>query len=158
VTVRWLSRLVRLPQFTFPPLLRVSPCTGILMNALPKLINLRNVHISASTEGIMPVLRMLQTCSPRLRGLSVEYVCVYCHPLVPSNEPSGLRMPRLTSVFLSLNISLIFHTQPQGAPTTKYKTSLPRIGTSYGLYTLTTSLGHSPQTVSQYETLRTFTS
>lgn len=46
----------------------------MLTNALPKLINLRNVHISASTEGILPVLRMLQICTPRLRGLSLESV------------------------------------------------------------------------------------
>ncbi|KAF9461353.1 hypothetical protein BDZ94DRAFT_1310625 [Collybia nuda] len=46
--------------------------TGMLTNALPKLINLRNVHISAGTEGVIPVLRMLQLCTPRLRGLSLE--------------------------------------------------------------------------------------
>ncbi|RDB17545.1 hypothetical protein Hypma_001187 [Hypsizygus marmoreus] len=46
--------------------------TGMLTNALPKLTNLRNVHISAGIEGIMPVLRVLQTCTPRLRGLSLH--------------------------------------------------------------------------------------
>ncbi|PPQ94275.1 hypothetical protein CVT25_004932 [Psilocybe cyanescens] len=46
--------------------------TGMLTNALPKLINLRNVHISATSEGILPVLRILQTSSPRLRGLSLK--------------------------------------------------------------------------------------
>ncbi|KAG5638689.1 hypothetical protein H0H81_010914 [Sphagnurus paluster] len=46
--------------------------TGMLTNALPKLANLRNVHISAGVDGILPVLRVLQTCSPRLRGLSLH--------------------------------------------------------------------------------------
>ncbi|KAG6883754.1 hypothetical protein C0993_003992 [Termitomyces sp. T159_Od127] len=45
---------------------------GMLTNALPNLINLRNVHISAGVEGIIPVLRVLQTCTPRLRGLSIH--------------------------------------------------------------------------------------
>ncbi|KAF8873172.1 hypothetical protein CPB84DRAFT_1818005 [Gymnopilus junonius] len=46
--------------------------TGMLTNALPKLINLRNVHLAATSEGIVPVLRILQTTSPRLRGLSLQ--------------------------------------------------------------------------------------
>ncbi|CAA7262338.1 unnamed protein product [Cyclocybe aegerita] len=46
--------------------------TSMLMNALPKLINLRNVHLSSTSEGIVPVLRILQTTSPRLRGLSLQ--------------------------------------------------------------------------------------
>lgn len=50
---------------------------GMLTNALPNLINLRNVHISAGVEGIIPVLRVLQTCTPRLRGLSIQYVMLY---------------------------------------------------------------------------------
>ncbi|KAG6905851.1 hypothetical protein DXG01_000406 [Tephrocybe rancida] len=45
---------------------------GMLTNALPNLINLRNVHISAGVEGTLPVLRVLQTCTPRLRGLSLH--------------------------------------------------------------------------------------
>ncbi|KAG6890150.1 hypothetical protein C0995_011445 [Termitomyces sp. Mi166 len=36
---------------------------GMLTNALPNLINLRNVYISAGAEGIIPVLRVLQTCA-----------------------------------------------------------------------------------------------
>ncbi|KAF8883554.1 hypothetical protein BD779DRAFT_1539533 [Infundibulicybe gibba] len=35
--------------------------TGMLTNALPKLVNLRNVHISAGSEGITPVLKILDT-------------------------------------------------------------------------------------------------
>jgi len=45
--------------------------TGMLMNALPRLNNLRNVHLSASNEGIVPVLKILQSTSPRLHGLSI---------------------------------------------------------------------------------------
>ncbi|KAG5337087.1 hypothetical protein C0989_010828, partial [Termitomyces sp. Mn162] len=47
---------------------------GMLTNALPNLMNLRNVHISAGVEAIIPVLRVLQTCTPRLCGLSIESV------------------------------------------------------------------------------------
>ncbi|KAF9475599.1 hypothetical protein BDN70DRAFT_813850 [Pholiota conissans] len=46
--------------------------TGMLMNALPRLINLRNVHLSSTSDGIVPVLRILQRTSPRLRGLSLK--------------------------------------------------------------------------------------
>ncbi|KAF8188708.1 hypothetical protein BJ912DRAFT_1031893 [Pholiota molesta] len=46
--------------------------TGMLTNALPRLINLRNVHLSATSDGIVPVLRILQRTSPRLRGLSLK--------------------------------------------------------------------------------------
>jgi len=62
---------------------------GMLANALPKLINLRNVHISAMSEGIIPVLRTLQTTSPRLRGLSLKLVV-------------------LTSVFSYLEVDTLF--------------------------------------------------
>lgn len=46
----------------------------MLTNALPKLVNLRNVHISSGAEGLPPVLRILQSTNPRLRGLSLQYV------------------------------------------------------------------------------------
>ncbi|KAF9444045.1 hypothetical protein P691DRAFT_737051 [Macrolepiota fuliginosa MF-IS2] len=46
--------------------------TGMLTNALPKLVNLRNVHISSGAEGLSPVLRILQSTNPRLRGLSLQ--------------------------------------------------------------------------------------
>lgn len=46
--------------------------TGMLTNALPKLVNLRNVHISSGAEGLPPVLRILQSTNPRLRGLSLQ--------------------------------------------------------------------------------------
>ncbi|KAJ8516510.1 hypothetical protein ONZ45_g6185 [Pleurotus djamor] len=47
---------------------------GMLANALPKLVNLKNVHIQASSEGLLSILRILQTTSPRLRGLSILWV------------------------------------------------------------------------------------
>ncbi|KAJ7579284.1 hypothetical protein C8J56DRAFT_341215 [Mycena floridula] len=46
--------------------------TGILANALPKLVNLKHVHISAEGEAVVPVLSILQGCAPRLRGLSLQ--------------------------------------------------------------------------------------
>ncbi|KAJ6595905.1 hypothetical protein DFH09DRAFT_1135934 [Mycena vulgaris] len=44
---------------------------GMLANALPKLINLRNVYISALSENTIPLLRLLQLSSVRIRGLSL---------------------------------------------------------------------------------------
>ncbi|KAF4612059.1 hypothetical protein D9613_003616 [Agrocybe pediades] len=46
--------------------------TGMLNNALPKLINLRSVHLSATSDGIGAVLRTLQVTCPRLKGLSIK--------------------------------------------------------------------------------------
>ncbi|KAJ3937338.1 MAG: hypothetical protein NXY57DRAFT_1107277 [Lentinula lateritia] len=45
---------------------------GILSNALPKLINLRNAHITAPIDGTMPILQILQTSHPRLSGLTLQ--------------------------------------------------------------------------------------
>ncbi|KAJ4466488.1 hypothetical protein J3R30DRAFT_2266065 [Lentinula aciculospora] len=45
---------------------------GILSNALPKLINLRNVHITAPVEGTTPILEILQASHPRLSGLALQ--------------------------------------------------------------------------------------
>ncbi|KAJ3999504.1 hypothetical protein F5050DRAFT_929011 [Lentinula boryana] len=45
---------------------------GILSNALPKLINLRNVHITAPIDGTMPILEILQISHPRLFGLALQ--------------------------------------------------------------------------------------
>ncbi|KAJ7634931.1 hypothetical protein FB45DRAFT_1056892 [Roridomyces roridus] len=44
---------------------------GMLANALPKLVNLRNVYISALSENTIPLLRLLQHSSVRVRGLSL---------------------------------------------------------------------------------------
>ncbi|KAK2462534.1 hypothetical protein APHAL10511_005504 [Amanita phalloides] len=46
--------------------------TGMLTNALPKMTNLRNVHISAGGGCIIPILLVLQNTSPRLNGLSLR--------------------------------------------------------------------------------------
>ncbi|KAF9074556.1 hypothetical protein BDP27DRAFT_1381084 [Rhodocollybia butyracea] len=46
--------------------------SGILSNALPKLINLLHVHITAPVAGTMPILQILQTSHPRLRGLALQ--------------------------------------------------------------------------------------
>ena len=66
----------------------------MLTNALPKLINLRNVHLAATSEGIVPVLRILQTTSPRLRGLSLQcvlgfYVSRSRNSIRKSRSPDG---------------------------------------------------------------------
>ena len=44
----------------------------MMANALPKMVNLRKVHISSGPEGIMPVLKIVQATSPRLSGLSLH--------------------------------------------------------------------------------------
>ncbi|THU83235.1 hypothetical protein K435DRAFT_784272 [Dendrothele bispora CBS 962.96] len=46
--------------------------TGILSNALPKLTNLQQVHVSSPACGLLPLLHILQTSHPRLRGLSLQ--------------------------------------------------------------------------------------
>ncbi|KAF8623133.1 hypothetical protein AX15_006487 [Amanita polypyramis BW_CC] len=45
---------------------------GMLTNALPKLVNLRTVHISAGGGCIIPILLVLQLTSPRLKSLSLR--------------------------------------------------------------------------------------
>ncbi|KAL0960739.1 hypothetical protein HGRIS_005762 [Hohenbuehelia grisea] len=45
---------------------------GMLTNALPKIVNLRNVHIASHSEGLFPILRVVQSTSPNLRGLSIS--------------------------------------------------------------------------------------
>ncbi|KAF6748224.1 hypothetical protein DFP72DRAFT_578781 [Ephemerocybe angulata] len=46
--------------------------TGMLMNVLPKLTNLKNMYLSAPSESIVPVLRILQTTGTKLHGLSLH--------------------------------------------------------------------------------------
>lgn len=58
----------------FLVILRLRIIVGMLTNALPKLINLRHVHISSGAEGLPPVLRILQSTNPNLRGLSLQCV------------------------------------------------------------------------------------
>lgn len=68
--------------------------TGMLANALVKFVNLRHVHISAEGEGIMPILKILQTSNPRLRGLSL-------HVLEGSFDPTTLEFKHLSNISYS---------------------------------------------------------
>ena len=84
---------------------------GMLTNALPKLINLRNVHISAMSEGMVPVLRILQCTSPRLRGLSLKLVVPTF--VFPYTEVDTFAFPRPDlPIVLEISLSLIFDTSP----------------------------------------------
>ncbi|KAG6856146.1 hypothetical protein H0H87_007151, partial [Tephrocybe sp. NHM501043] len=68
-----LTRIIVDPEFAGAVrTLRIYAPIRMLTNAIPNLINLRNVHISAGAEDIVPVLRVLQTTTPRLRGLSLH--------------------------------------------------------------------------------------
>ena len=69
--------------------------TGILANALPRLRNLRNVHLIVTSEGIVPVQRMLQTTSRRLRGLTLKcaLIFVYSYPYRCKRTPPYLDHP-----------------------------------------------------------------
>lgn len=55
---------------TFP----ITFHTGMLSNALPKLTNLRNVHCAMRWKDMLSFLRILETISHRLTGLSLLYV------------------------------------------------------------------------------------
>ncbi|KAH6912250.1 hypothetical protein BKA70DRAFT_829633 [Coprinopsis sp. MPI-PUGE-AT-0042] len=46
--------------------------TGMLTNVLPKLVNLKNVYLSATSESIIRVLRILQVTGTKLHGLSLH--------------------------------------------------------------------------------------
>ncbi|OJT09742.1 hypothetical protein TRAPUB_13773 [Trametes pubescens] len=69
---------------TFP----ITFQTGMLSNALPKLTNLRNVHCSMRWKDMYSVLRVLETISHRLTGLS----------LMPSDGTGELRFPRFKHI------------------------------------------------------------
>ncbi|ESK81634.1 hypothetical protein Moror_3255 [Moniliophthora roreri MCA 2997] len=45
---------------------------GVLSNALPKLINLQNVHITAPVEGALSLIRILEFTHHKLRGFSLK--------------------------------------------------------------------------------------
>ncbi|KAH9917354.1 hypothetical protein B0H21DRAFT_824468 [Amylocystis lapponica] len=69
----------------------VSPMsfqTGMLANALPKLINLKNVHCSMRWRDMVSFLRTLEGVNVRLRGLS----------LIPSDGIAELRFPRFKHI------------------------------------------------------------
>ncbi|KAI0712715.1 hypothetical protein C8T65DRAFT_646692 [Cerioporus squamosus] len=69
---------------TFP----ITFHTGMLSNALPKLTNLRNVHCAMRWKDMFTFLRILETISHRLTGLS----------LMPSDGTGELRFPRFKHV------------------------------------------------------------
>ncbi|KAH9911772.1 uncharacterized protein BXZ73DRAFT_93322 [Epithele typhae] len=75
----------------FVPGRETSPMTfhtGMLSNALPKLTNLRNVHCGMRWKDMFAFLRVLETISHRLTGLS----------LMPSDGTGELRFPRFRHI------------------------------------------------------------
>ncbi|OSD00733.1 hypothetical protein PYCCODRAFT_1469171 [Trametes coccinea BRFM310] len=69
---------------TFP----ITFQTGMLSNALPKLTNLKNVHCAMRWKDMYSILRILETISHRLTGLS----------LMPSDGTGELRFPRFKHI------------------------------------------------------------
>ncbi|CAK5263110.1 unnamed protein product [Mycena citricolor] len=86
---------------------------GMLSNAIYRLVNLRNVHISGSSENTVPLLRLLQQSSLRIRGLSIvcpdapvdltHFDCKTLHSLSYSTREGN---PTSTNAFLAQNRSL----------------------------------------------------
>ncbi|KAJ7064968.1 hypothetical protein C8F01DRAFT_1209257 [Mycena amicta] len=86
---------------------------GMLANALHKLHNLRNVYISALSENTIPLLRLFQHSSVRLRGLSLvcpdapadlsNFECKTLHHISYSTREGN---PSATSSFIAQNRSL----------------------------------------------------
>ncbi|KAJ7152259.1 hypothetical protein C8R43DRAFT_479950 [Mycena crocata] len=86
---------------------------GMLGNALPKLVNLRNVYISALSENTIPLLRLLQHSSVRIRGLSLacpdapvdlsHFDCTTLYHLSYSTREGN---PNATNNFIAQNRSL----------------------------------------------------
>ncbi|KAK7044761.1 J domain-containing protein [Favolaschia claudopus] len=84
---------------------------GMLTNAISRMINLRNVHISAFSENTVPLLRVLQPV--RIRGLSLvcpdapvdlsQFECQTLHHLSFSTR-EGTQSP--TNTFIAQNRSL----------------------------------------------------
>ncbi|TFY63633.1 hypothetical protein EVJ58_g3131, partial [Rhodofomes roseus] len=69
----------------------VSPMTfqtGMLANALPKLVNLRNVHCSMRLREMLSFLRILESANHRLRGMS----------LMPLDGTAELQFPRFRHI------------------------------------------------------------
>ena len=58
---------------TFP----ITFQTGMLSNALPKLTNLKYVHCAMRWKDMYSFLRVLETVSHRLTGLSLMYVFLF---------------------------------------------------------------------------------
>ncbi|KAJ7108597.1 hypothetical protein C8R44DRAFT_842911 [Mycena epipterygia] len=86
---------------------------GMLTNALPKLVNLRNVYISALSENTVPLLRLLQLSPVRIRGLSLvcpdapvdlsHFECTTLHHISYSTREGN---PNATNNFIAQNRSL----------------------------------------------------
>ncbi|KAH9834599.1 uncharacterized protein C8Q71DRAFT_797831 [Rhodofomes roseus] len=72
----------------------VSPMTfqtGMLANALPKLVNLRNVHCSMRLREMLSFLRILESANHRLRGMSLMWV-------QPLDGTAELQFPRFRHI------------------------------------------------------------
>ncbi|KDQ56125.1 hypothetical protein JAAARDRAFT_133166 [Jaapia argillacea MUCL 33604] len=95
-----LTRVITDPSFAsliktlriFAPLTAQSQSmafqTGMLANALPKMVNLINFHCTMTREGLASVLRVMETAKPRLRGLSLN----------PTNGAQGLVIPPIKTI------------------------------------------------------------
>lgn len=94
-TVQWLFKQVICEFKNGAP---ANFVVGMLKNALPRLIGLKNVHLSASTDDILPVLQMLQTHCPRLRGLSIQYVFRSCSPYCRQSLTGGLDLRSVSPI------------------------------------------------------------
>ncbi|KAF9265919.1 hypothetical protein L218DRAFT_1075455 [Marasmius fiardii PR-910] len=117
---------------------------GILANALPKLINLQNVHITASVEGALSIIRILEFTRPRVHGLSLQildgaldlsglnfthlahfsYDTHFSSPPSSTSSPSAVGVaPQSTTLFVSQNnVSLrrlSIQTPSSGFPSTE---------------------------------------
>ncbi|EPS99979.1 hypothetical protein FOMPIDRAFT_1123433 [Fomitopsis schrenkii] len=69
----------------------VSPMTfqtGMLANALPKMVNLKNVHCSMRLREMLAFLRILESANHRLRGMS----------LMPLDGTAELQFPRFRHI------------------------------------------------------------
>ncbi|GBE86830.1 hypothetical protein BKA93DRAFT_788175 [Sparassis latifolia] len=62
--------------------------TGMLSNALPMLVNLKNVHCAMRWRDLLAVVKILDNVNIRLRGLS----------LMPSDGTSDLRLPKFRHI------------------------------------------------------------
>ncbi|KAJ7666073.1 hypothetical protein DFH06DRAFT_1268242 [Mycena polygramma] len=86
---------------------------GMLSNALPRFVNLRNVYISALSENTIPLLRVLQLSGVRIRGLSLvchdapvdlsHFDCQSLHHFSYSTREGN---PNTTNAFIAQNRSL----------------------------------------------------
>ncbi|KAJ6558077.1 hypothetical protein B0H19DRAFT_1028677 [Mycena capillaripes] len=86
---------------------------GMLANALPRLVNLRNVYISALSENTIPLLRVLQVSAVRIRGLSlicpdapVDLSLFECQTLHHLSYSTREGTSNATNAFIAQNRSL----------------------------------------------------